>query len=130
VPRNADVTKAKALSSCSSGCICKETKSIPPLVPEPRARSYTPLLGWLLPRPHWLKYLTSSLTHTSSLSLSWPPLPMSSSPSSDETVNDYQSDAQHVGAAADRGALFRDRHDIQLDFPEGGRTAWGTALGA
>jgi hypothetical protein len=54
------------------------------------------------------------------LSPSWPPLPMSSSSAVDETEE----------VIAVQRTLCKDEHDGQSDFPEGGFTAWSTALGA
>ncbi|KAJ8582003.1 MFS general substrate transporter [Rhizopogon salebrosus TDB-379] len=54
------------------------------------------------------------------LSPSWPPLPMSSSSAVDETGE----------VIAVQRTLCKDEHDGQSDFPEGGFTAWSTALGA
>ncbi|OJA18057.1 hypothetical protein AZE42_05420 [Rhizopogon vesiculosus] len=62
-----------------------------------------------------------------------PLLSMSSPITFEETVNVYESTFQPVKITAVQNPLCKNEHEDQSDasdFPDGGLTAWGTALGA
>jgi hypothetical protein len=81
----------------------------------------------------YLTYLNSTLGRASASFLDFTSVTMSSSPASDETAYVSQCATGPVKITTVQNARCKNSHDDQSDasdFPEGGITAWGTALGA